>query len=394
MGSGSKQDRVGVRARSSASGTIKNFTVMKNFFSVIQRFSAVFSVCAALIVAQSALAQPWGRFDAQNPDVHDPVIAFCEGRYYLFATGFGVQCMSSEDLETWKQEPPVFKTPPQWAVDRVKGYRGHTWAPDVQYHNGLWYLFYSCSAFGKNTSAIGLTVNKTLNPESPDYEWVDKGMVVESVPGQTPWNAIDPNMVVDKRGHVWLSWGSFWDGIQLARLKGMKRARVPRVKRVQEVQGVQVKGEPKTVARRYYSGGKHGKPSDEDLALAGEAPDAGANAIEAPFIIREGDWYYLFVSWDYCCKGPRSNYKTVVGRSKRVEGPYLDRQGRKMEEGGGDILLQASDRYYGVGHCGLLKKDGEWLFVAHGYDKLHNGQSKLFLRKMTFDDDAWPTIAQ
>ena len=354
----------------------------------------VFNVFVAFNVAQGAFAQPRFRMemDATNPDVHDPVIAYCEGRYYIYATGFGVQCMSSEDLKTWKMESSVLTTPPQWAMDCVKGYRGHTWAPDIQYYDGLWYLFYSCSAFGKNTSAIGVAVNKTLNPSSPDYEWVDKGKVVESIPGKDNWNAIDPNMIVDDKGKAWLCWGSFWDGVQLVKLKGLKGSRGSKVQGAQEVQGVQVKGTPKTIARRFYRTGKHGKPSAEDLALASEAPDAGANAIEAPYIIKEGDWYYLFVSWDYCCKGRRSNYKTVVGRSKSVEGPYLDKQGRRMDEGGGEILLQASDRYYGVGHCGLLKKDGEWLFVAHGYAKLSGGQSKLFLRRMVFDSEGWPVI--
>ncbi|MDO5447569.1 MAG: family 43 glycosylhydrolase, partial [Prevotellaceae bacterium] len=258
------------------------------------------SALLLLAVSMSAIAQEHRfhpRFDATNPDVHDPVMAYCDGRYYIFATGFGISCMSSADLNEWRMERPVFTDAPQWARDAVKGYRGHTWAPDIQYHNGLWYLFYSCSAFGKNTSAIGVMVNKTLNPESPLYQWIDRGKVVQSYPGKTNWNAIDPNMIVDERGREWIVWGSFWDGIQLARLK----------------KGV-VKSNPKTIARRYHLTSKQ-QPTEADIALANEAPDAGVNAIEAPFIIHEGDYYYLFASWDYCCKGPCSNYKTVVGRS-------------------------------------------------------------------------------
>ena len=69
--------------------------------------------------------------------------------YYLFATGEGVSVMSSKDLKTWKFEKPVFAEAPQWAVEAVKGYKGHTWAPDISYHNGQYHLFYSCSAFAK-----------------------------------------------------------------------------------------------------------------------------------------------------------------------------------------------------------------------------------------------------
>ena len=60
---------------------------------------------------------------------------------------------------------------------------------------GLYYLYYSVSAFGKNTSCIGVATNKTLHPSSPDYKWTDHGKVIQSVPGRDMWNAIDPNLV-------------------------------------------------------------------------------------------------------------------------------------------------------------------------------------------------------
>ena len=114
-----------------------------------------------------------------NPYVHDPVMAKGEdGRYYIFATGMHVGVMSSADMNEWRFEPSALPETPKWAMDTVPGYRGHTWAPDISYHNGLWHLYYSCSTFGKNGSAIGLAVNKTLDPKSPDFKWVDKGMVI------------------------------------------------------------------------------------------------------------------------------------------------------------------------------------------------------------------------
>lgn len=320
--------------------------------------------------------------EMQNPDIHDPVIAFCDGRYYVFATGFGVQCMSSADLINWKMEKSVLDPAPQWAINSVDGYRGHTWAPDIQYHNGLWYLFYSCSSFGKNTSAIGLAVNKTLNPSSPDFKWIDKGLVVRSIKTDN-FNAIDPNMIIDKKGTMWLTWGSFWDGIQLAKIDSKKID-------ANNSEGM-LKSKPTTIARRFFRNNID-KISKEDKALSQEAPDAGANAIEAPFLIYNDGYYYLFVSWDYCCKGQRSNYKTVVGRSKKITGPFLDSKGKNLAEGGGDILWQADDNYYGVGHCGLSKINDEWFFVAHGYSKSENGRSKLVIRKLTFTPDKWPNL--
>ncbi len=354
----------------------------------MRRFIYTLLVMTACMPSLCSFAQggPRFRFDSTNPDVHDPVIAYCEGRYYIFSTGFGIGCMSSDDLKTWKPEKSVISDIPAWTREAVKGFGGHMWAPDVQCYNGLWYLFYSCSAFGKNTSAIGLVTNKTLNPQSADYKWEDRGLVVQSIPGTTNWNAIDPNMVVDSKGKAWLNWGSFWDGIQLAKLNNFDK---PKSLKDNNTRGLSTK--PVTVARRFLRSGKS-KPSAADLALANEAPDAGPNAIEAPFIIHEGDYFYLFASWDYCCKGQRSNYKTVVGRSKKVEGPYLDRNGKDMAEGGGELIAGPDDDFYGIGHCGLMKHEGKWHIVAHGYAKANNGASKLWHRTLSFTADGWPVV--
>src|SRR4051812_38902679 len=91
--------------------------------------------------------------------VNDPVIIKKDSVYYIFCTGDGISVFSSKDLQQWKKEAPVFSTPPQWAVNAVPGFIGHIWAPDIQYFNGRYYLFYSVSQFGKNTSCIGVAVN-------------------------------------------------------------------------------------------------------------------------------------------------------------------------------------------------------------------------------------------
>jgi arabinan endo-1,5-alpha-L-arabinosidase len=60
----------------------------------------------------------------------------------------------------WKPEGRIFQGHPAAAVKAAPGFDDHVWAPDIQYHNGKYLLYYSVSAFGKNTSAIGVTVNK------------------------------------------------------------------------------------------------------------------------------------------------------------------------------------------------------------------------------------------
>jgi len=109
---------------------------------------------------------------AQQPiPVHDPVIIKQDSTYYIFCTGQGISVWSSTDRLNWKKAPPVFTTPPAWAVAAIPGFKGHIWAPDISYYNGRYYLYYAVSAFGKNTSAIGLATNTTLNPTSPGYKW-------------------------------------------------------------------------------------------------------------------------------------------------------------------------------------------------------------------------------
>ncbi len=303
--------------------------------------------------------------DMERPPAHDPVMAREGGRYYVFATGNGVSCMSSADLVHWSQERPVLSAPPAWAVEAVPGYRGHTWAPDIVRLDGVWHLYYSCSTFGRNASAIGLAVNRTLDPSAPGFGWEDRGMVIRSRPRVDDWNAIDPSVCVDGRGRAWLAFGSFWDGIQLVRLAADRQTPV---------------GRPRTIARR----------RNPD-AVAHGAVEANANAVEAPFIIRHGGYYYLLVSFDYCCQGLRSTYKTAVGRSRRIGGPYRDREGRKMLAGGGTVLLGETADYAGVGHCAVYEVDGQWYFLAHGYAKDRGGQSELVVRKMRFAD-GWPVI--
>lgn len=308
--------------------------------------------------------------------VHDPVIIRQDGTYYIFATGRGISVWSSRDMANWTQEKPVFDAPPAWAVSAVPTFRGHIWAPDISHHAGRYYLYYSVSAFGKNTSCIGLATNSTLDPRSPDFKWVDHGKIIQSVPGHTNWNAIDPNLVTDDEGKPWLSFGSFWEGLKLVRLApdGRSTAESPE--------------QFLTIASRKPS------PAGQTAPAPGTFPVvAGSNPIEAPFIFKHGGFYFLFASIDYCCRGARSDYKMIVGRAKSITGPYEDRQGVSLAGGGGTILLAGNEHWYGVGHCAVAHFDGTDYLVFHGYDAAdERGRAKLRIEKLAWDDSGWPSV--
>lgn len=325
-----------------------------------------------LIVALQAPAQRRSDsvgtlYTTRQTPVHDPVMIREGNSYYIFSTGFGINVYTSKDMKTWRKENPVFSQPPQWAVDTVKGYRGHTWAPDISFYKGYFYLFYSVSTFGKNRSAIGLAKNKTLDPMSGDFGWIDLGPVIQSVPGLDNWNAIDPNLIFDAMGVPWLSFGSFWSGLKMFKLDStLSRPSEPLM-----LETIAVR-EQKTIA----------------------ADSSENKAIEAPFIFRKRNYFYLFASWDYCCRGEKSNYKVVVGRSERATGPFLDRKGFAMHNGGGTVFIEGDAKeWFGIGHNAVFTdEDGTDYFIAHGYDGLDKGRSKLIIKKIMWDKEGWPML--
>ena len=309
----------------------------------------------------------------QQPLVHDPVMAYEGDMYYLYCTGNGITQMTSTDRRHWTvtQEGVLSEDKiPAWTHDSVPGFTKHTWAPDVIRYGGKWYLAYSCSTFGRNTSAIGLLSNTSLADANG---WKDEGCLVASREGRDEWNAIDPNFVVDGEGQPWLTWGSFWDGIQLVPLD-------------RQTLHVKEGATPRTIARRHAPGDTTAEPNPTSKY-------AGTNAIEAPFIMRHNGYYYLFVSWDYCCRGTKSNYRMAVGRSSRVEGPYLDRDGKDMRMGGGTLILEGDKkRYEAMGHGAVYHfSDGD-RFFCHGYSLVHNGASILVERTIHWTPDGWPEL--
>lgn len=311
-----------------------------------------------LIVTIPAISQEIG--------VHDPVVAKQGDMYYLFSTGSGISVHSSKDLKNWERGPAVFPEKPEWTDKVVPGFENHIWAPDIFYNDGTYYLYYSISAFGKNTSAIGVATNSTLNPEDEDYEWVDHGIVIRSVPNRDMWNAIDPNIVMDDEGTPWVAFGSFWDGLKL-------------VKMDDSLKSIAQPEEWYTIARRERS---------FDLPDA----DAGNAALEAPFIFKKNGYYYLFLSWDYCCRGENSTYKVVVGRSKNITGPYVDKEDKPLNKGGGTLLIEGNKNWPGAGHSSVYTFEGKDYIFFHAYDANDEGASKLKIAELEWDEEGWPLL--
>lgn len=303
---------------------------------------------------------------AKQVSIHDPVMAREGDSYFLFSTGPGITFYSSKDLKNWKLRGRVFPEEPSWAKRVAPAFNGHIWAPDIQYLNGKFYLYYSVSSFAKNTSAIGLTINQTLDPDSPAYKWVDQGVVLQSVPNRDLWNAIDPNLIVDEQGTPWLSFGSFWGGLKLVKLAT----------------------DGKTIAepQEWHSIAKR------ERSVLVDDTQPGSAEIEAPFIFRKNGYYYLFVSWDKCCRGKDSTYKLMIGRSKDVRGPYLDKEGRDLATGGGSLLLAGDGDWAGLGHNSTYTFDGKDFLVFHAYENADNGLQKLKIAEIKWDAQSWPVV--
>jgi arabinan endo-1,5-alpha-L-arabinosidase len=347
-----------------------------------------------VVAVLTATAQPSSKnrlsFSTDTPMVHDPVMACEDSVYHLYCTGIGIQHMTSKDRKTWTIDPkPVMTVMPQWTHDSVPGFKSHVWAPDVIRWHGRWWMAYSCSTFGKNGSAIGLLSTSSLSAPV----WNDEGCIVCSREGRDQWNAIDPCFVIDDNDQPWMTWGSFWDGIQLAPLDSIMH--IPTVQRstsnaqrpTSNVQRSTFNVQrPRTIARRYAPNAKN-QPDNPTSKYA------GTNAIEAPFIFKHGGWYYLFVAWDYCCRGAQSNYRVAVGRSKTVDGPYLDRNGVDMREGGGTLIFEGDKKQFeAAGHCAVYHLDDEDIFICHGYSIAHNGASILIQHPIRWTDDGWLEI--
>lgn len=290
-----------------------------------------------------------------NLGAHDPVIAQYGNQWYVYCTGSRVRMKRSVNGTTWSDIGSALPSIPSWVAQYVPNFSGSdVWAPDIFYYNGTYYLYYAVSTFGSNVSAIGLATNKTLNPGESGYNWQDQGIVIRSTSSNN-YNCIDPNVVLDKDGSPWLSFGSFWSGIKLVKL------------------------DPATM-----------KPAVN--ATLYSIASRSNTAIEAPFIVYRNGYFYLFVSFDACCQGVNSTYKIMVGRSQNLTGPYVDKNGTSMTNGGGTLIDGGSTRWKGPGHCAVYLSGNSAILVNHAYDAQNNGFATLQIRPLYWDSTGWPYL--
>jgi arabinan endo-1,5-alpha-L-arabinosidase len=331
-------------------------------------FLSTMALCAVLVPlagAQKALV-----LSGDTAMAHDPSIGAEGKNYYVFTTGhapdggeFAVRC--SPDLTQWSLCGHVFDAIPEW-IRKTSPETKELWAPDVSYFAGKYHLYYAYSAFGVNRSGIALATNVTLDPRDARYHWKDEGLVLRSTAGDD-FNAIDPNIVFDAEGVPWLSFGSFWSGIKMRRIDAAT-------------------GKLDGRDAMLYALAERAQPAQAEVIKPGLPPDS--QAIEAPFIVHHGDYYYLFVSFDLCCRGLGSSYRTMVGRARVVTGPYVDAAGKPMLAGGGTQLLTANARWLGPGGASILQRKEGDVIVFHAYDA-KTGKPGLQISTLRWED-GWP----
>lgn len=284
-------------------------------------------------------------------------IVKCKDEYWVFYTGRGVPSYRSKDLVKWERGPAVFKTAPEWIAQVVPDNRNMIyWAPDIIQVGERYLLYYSVSTIGKMTSAIGLATTPTLDPDDPDFHWTDHGYVVRTQEGQRgdAYNAIDPALFQDRDGSLWMTFGSYWTGIKLLQLN------------------------PQT-----------GKPLTPEPKLH---PLAYNQSIEAAHLCRHGDYYYLFVNWGSCCRGPNSTYNIRVGRSRTITGPYVDKAGVNLLQSGGSLFLATTNGpLIGPGHASTLHADGKtWFTSCFEGNLLMDGKATLAIMPLRWNANGWP----
>jgi arabinan endo-1,5-alpha-L-arabinosidase len=286
-------------------------------------------VFLSLFLAGTLIAQ------TGKPFIHDPsTIVECDGKYYTFGTGGGG--LISEDGWTWSGG----------------GVRpGGGAAPDAMKIGDRYLVVYGATGGGSNHKGKIYTMwNKTLDPHSPDFKYTDT-VVVATSDGYEDCDAIDPGLMLDPTtGRLWLSYGTYFGFSRIVEL------------------------DPKTGKRV-----KGNKPVD--VAIVCEATD----------LIYHDGWYYLLATHGTCCDGSNSTYNIVVGRSKKVTGPYVDNVGRDMLQGGGKMVLATGGKLIGPGHFGrvVIGEGIEKMSCHYEADLDQGGRSVLGIRSLLWKN-GWP----
>ena len=293
-----------------------------------------------------------------------PEIIYHDGVYYNYNMTGAITVKTSTDLINWtKLTKAALGSRPSWLADIValndNGVTG-IWAPGAYKIGDKYFLYYCSSSSGSQNSCIGVAV--TTDPSKND--WQDLGLVLRSYAAydkfgnpqeKSNFNAIDPNVFIDDDGTPYLVYGSYWDGIFMRKL------------------------DPET-----------GKLDEKDTTVHHLAK--GDSDMEAPYLIKRGDYYYLFVARGGLKKG---TYYWAVGRSESLFGPYVDKDGKTMLSGaGGTRLTSWKNGVVGVAHAQpFVDQDGTYYMVSESWpyrDDEGSSTIQLHISKMVWTEDGWP----
>ncbi|MDR0700417.1 MAG: family 43 glycosylhydrolase [Tannerella sp.] len=289
----------------------------------------------------------------QNPvstqRLPDPtVIRTADGWFYLYATEAirHIPVMRSRDLVNWVQVGTCFSD-----GNRPACASGDLWAPDINCINGQYVLYYCRNVGGGDLEwQSSILAATAATPEGP---FTDRGcVIVSNDPQINVKHSIDPFYIEDD-GKKYMTFGSF-RGMYIVELAD---------------DGLSV------------------KPDASPVQIAG-------TAFEASYVHRRGNYYYLFASWGSCCNGASSNYKTVVGRSTNLLGPYEAKNGRSMIDNAYENVIQGNDTFAGPGHNAEIVTDdtgNDWI-LYHAYVKATPDERRLMLDKIIWTPDGWPSV--
>ena len=295
------------------------------------------------IAFTSALALVCAAASAQvgAPYIHDPsTIMECDGKYYTFGTG--ENGIMSED--GWN-----------WHPGAIRPHAGA--APDAIKIGDRYLVGFSSTGGGLGGGHAGNVLTmwaKTLDPQSPDFGYTEPVVVASSLVDED-CDAIDIGLFLDPQtGRLWCTYGTYFGFIR------------------------QVELDPVT-------GGRKEGAKDINVAIDCEASD---------MIYRNG-WYYLLGTHGTCCDGTNSTYNIVCGRSRSVNGPFIDNVGRDMLRGGGKMVAFAEGRRVGAGHFGrMILEDGVEKTSFHWEADFDlSGRSTLAIRPLLWVND-WPVAGE
>lgn len=285
------------------------------------------------VLTQLAIAQ------VGKPFIHDPsTVIEDKGKYFTFGTGGGG--LISDD--GWN-----------WYGGGVRPGGGA--APDAIKIGDRYLIIYGATGGATNHKGAILTMwNKTLDPKSPDFKYSEP-VVVATSDGYEENDAIDPGVLLDPTtGRLWMSYGTYFGYIRVVEL------------------------DPKTGKR-----------------VAGNKAVDVASTCEASSLVYHDGWYYLLATHGSCCDGANSTYNVVVGRSKKVTGPYIDNVGRDMMQGGGKMVVATRGGLIGPGHFGHIKleKGVEKMSLHYEADLEQGGASVLGILPVLWKD-GWPIAGE